>query len=193
MCFVACLSLSIMIDDHYRKVSLTHHHTGSCHERLCMAVLHKNALELYAEVSETSPQKIAVELNDQTWSYAELLANTLRVAHHLRIHEDDIVYQFIDSPFEVICGLMSTLCAGGTYVPLSPSILPMQIRPFIDEVHDQYILLHGKTREGLSAGTDEHLTIIHLDSIITHNMAEDLDEMSTYQLISIPNPNFHSF
>ena len=121
------------------------------------------------------------ESNEQTWSYAELLANTRRIAQNLRINEDDIVYQYGDGSFEVICGLMSTLCAGGTYVPLSPSMLPMQIRPFIDEVHDEYILLHGETKETFSEVIDEKLTFIHLDSIIMLDRTDDLDEIGRFQ------------
>lgn len=139
----------------------------------------KTFLEKFIDASENSFQKIAIELDDQSWTYAESLSNVLCVVHQLRhINEGDLVYLFTKTSFEKISALIGICCAGRTFFPLSPSASLTRIRSLMDEYPSEYVLLHEKTRAKFNEINDRGITVINLESILTQNVSTtNVDEI----------------
>ena len=94
------------------------------------------------------PQKVAVVLDDQIWSYSELIEQIARVAshlYHLNIVQGQIIYQFVERSLEMICGLLGIMCAGGVYCPLNPTDPLDRLISILEQVEGQYVLIHEKT------------------------------------------------
>lgn len=113
------------------------------------------------------PQKVAVVLDDQAWTYSELIEYVERVVchvHHLKIVPGQIIYQFVERSFEMICGFFGILCAGGVYCPLNPSDPPERLALLLAQMRGQCVLLHKQTREQFPLGTVQHVVL--LDDIL---------------------------
>ena len=111
-----------------------------------MTLSSKNILEMYFKAADACLHKVAIELDEQMWTYGELLTNVTCMAHHLEIELGEIVYQYVDRSLEMVCGLLGIMCAGGVYCPLNPTDLCMRTRALIDEIQGQCVLVHGSTR-----------------------------------------------
>ena len=74
-------------------------------------------------------------------------SNVTLLTEHLNINEGDIVFQYVERSLEMVCGLLSILCAGGIYCPLNPANPESYIRSLLDLIPGQIVLLHEKTRD----------------------------------------------
>ena len=120
-----------------------------------------NAAQLY-------PQKIAVVLDDQCWTYSELVEKVQCVASHLHsagVIQGQLIYQIVERGFSMICGLLGIICVGGVYCPINPTDPIDRIGALLNQIQGHYILLHEKTRNQVSFANIRH--IISLDSILS--------------------------
>jgi non-ribosomal peptide synthetase component F len=124
------------------------------------------------------PQRIAVLLDDQSWSYGELINQIERVTNHLyhvNIVQGQIIYQFVERSLEMICGLFGILCAGGVYCPLNPTDPPERLISILKQVQGQYVLAHEKTRDQFPLTTTVRHFIL-LEKILSPlSNVEDID------------------
>lgn len=60
--------------------------------------------EALLEIEKLAGQQVAIELDEQSWTYAELLSNVICVSHELGIENGQIVGQCLTRSFEMICG-----------------------------------------------------------------------------------------
>ncbi|CAF3708653.1 unnamed protein product [Rotaria sp. Silwood1] len=90
------------------------------------------------------PQKLALVLDDQSLTYAELLHSSQLLAHHLtdrcQIQPDDIVAQCVDRSIEMIIGILSILMSGASYCPLSPNQPSARLLSLIEQVKAKCVL-----------------------------------------------------
>lgn len=107
----------------------------------------ESVLTLVIENACVHSQLVAVELDEQSWTYNELLSNVAFLTEHLNIKEGDIVFQYVERSLEMVCGLLSILYAGGIYCPLNPANPESYIRSLLDIIPGQLVLLHEKTRD----------------------------------------------
>ncbi|CAF3768856.1 unnamed protein product, partial [Rotaria sp. Silwood1] len=135
---------------------------------------------MFFEVALASPQQIAIEFNEQTWTYGELLMNVINVARHLQIEIGDIVYQYVDRSLEMVCGLLGIMCAGGAYCPLSPTDPPMYVRALTDEIQGRCVLVHENTRDLFSNTISKQIQMISLEHILLVGMTEEVAEKKMY-------------
>jgi non-ribosomal peptide synthetase component F len=140
----------------------------------------KNIIEMFFEVAYAFPQQIAIELNEQTWTYGELLMNTTCIARNLQIEIGTIVYQYVDRSLEMICGLLGIICAGGIYCPLNSNDPPMYIRELINDIQGRYVLVHENTHEKFSSMINDQIQIINLEHILSVGMTDEVIEKSNY-------------
>jgi amino acid adenylation domain-containing protein len=81
--------------------------------------------DLFQAQVEKTPDAVAVALDDQSLSYAELNARANQLAHYLR-HEgvvpEVLVGLCVERSLEMIIGLIGTLKAGGAYLPIDPNL-----------------------------------------------------------------------
>ncbi|MBX2977650.1 MAG: amino acid adenylation domain-containing protein [Flavobacteriales bacterium] len=80
--------------------------------------------ELFEEVAKAHAERVAVELNDQRISYAELgqRVNALsNVLVGMGIKPGDPVGLCVDRSFDMVVAMLATLRAGGCFVPFDPA------------------------------------------------------------------------
>ncbi|PBJ26785.1 Tyrocidine synthase 3 [Pseudomonas sp. ACN8] len=80
--------------------------------------------ELFSEQARLHPQRIALSVNGQRLTYAELDAHSNQVANTLRAQEvaaDEIVAVYGQRSLEMVIALLGTLKAGAAYLPLDPN------------------------------------------------------------------------
>ncbi|WP_223594846.1 non-ribosomal peptide synthetase [Pseudomonas sp. A-R-19] len=80
--------------------------------------------ELFSEQARLHPQHIALSVNGQRLSYAELDARSNQVANTLRaqgVAPDAIVAVYGQRSLEMVIALLGTLKAGAAYLPLDPN------------------------------------------------------------------------
>ncbi|MCZ2412637.1 MAG: amino acid adenylation domain-containing protein, partial [Burkholderiales bacterium] len=113
--------------------------------------LHKTLHQLFEEQVARTPQAIAVVFEHQRLDYASLNAQANRLAHHLRslgVRPGVLVGLCVERSLSMIVGLLATLKAGGTYVPLDPAF-PAQRLAFMLEDSQASVLLTQTSLAGL--------------------------------------------
>jgi acyl-coenzyme A synthetase/AMP-(fatty) acid ligase len=118
-------------------------------------------------VAQVHPQKVAVALDDQVWTYSELVEMVECVANHLHslnVVQGQIIYQFVERGFPMICGLLGIMCIGGVYCPINPTEPYDRIAALLEQIQGQYAVLHEKTRNQFPSAAVRH--IISLDTIL---------------------------
>ncbi|MDG2516356.1 non-ribosomal peptide synthetase [Lysobacter soli] len=80
--------------------------------------------EVFERQCDRTPDRIAVEFNDEHVRYDELEARANRIAHLLRargVHRGSLVGLVLDRGVDMLAGLLGVLKAGAGYVPLDPN------------------------------------------------------------------------
>jgi non-ribosomal peptide synthetase component F len=128
-----------------------------------------SVLASFFNVSQAFPQKVAIELDKQAWTYGELLASVERVTRYLGlcVGKGQIVYQFVERSLEMISGLLSIMCAGGVYCPLNAADPPMRIQSLLDQLQGQFVLLHDRTLDRFPSTNNQQMQIIQLNQILS--------------------------
>ncbi|CAF3824545.1 unnamed protein product, partial [Adineta steineri] len=130
----------------------------------------KYALNMFLDNAYNYPQLAAVELSEQIWTYGELLANVTRIVAHINIEPGEIVYQYVERGFEMTCGLISIMCAGGIYCPLNPVNPSTYIRSLLETLPGRFVLIHTKTRDKFPNNSDQSVQLIDLDEIFSSDI-----------------------
>jgi len=80
--------------------------------------------ELFEQQAECAPDRVAIEVGGETWSYAELNERANRLAHLLRAkrvgRETPVAIALPRSP-DFLASALAVMKAGGAYVPLDPA------------------------------------------------------------------------
>ncbi|MET3929683.1 amino acid adenylation domain-containing protein [Lysobacter sp. OAE881] len=80
--------------------------------------------DVFERQCDRTPDRIAVEFNDEHVRYDELEARANRIAHLLRargVHRGSLVGLVLDRGVDMLAGLLGVLKAGAGYVPLDPN------------------------------------------------------------------------
>ena len=113
--------------------------------------------------AETHAQKLAVVLDDQSWTYSELIEMVERLVlhlHRLNIVQGQIVYQYVERGFEMICGLLAIMSAGGVYCPINPAEPPNHLAGLLEQIQGQYIFMHKKTHNHFPTAAVSHVVLV---------------------------------
>jgi non-ribosomal peptide synthetase component F len=113
-------------------------------------------------MAQMYPQKVAVILDDQAWTYSELIEGIERVICHLSrlgVVQGQIIYQFVERSFEMICGFFAIMCAGGVYCPLNPTDPSERLALLLEQMQGQYVLLHKTTHKQFPSTTVQHVLL----------------------------------
>lgn len=130
-------------------------------------------------MAQIHPQKVAIVLNDQAWTYGELIEQVERAAchlHGLNITHGQIIYQFVERSFEMVCGLLSIMSIGGVYCPLNPMDPPTRLASIFEHIQGQYVLLHQKTYHHFPS-IAVHKLIILEEILSSLSGAQDMKEL----------------
>lgn len=118
-------------------------------------------------VAETQAQKLALVLDDQSWTYGELIdkvKSVVRQLHKSKIVQGQIIFQFVERGFDMICGLLAIMCVGGVYCAISPAEPANRLARFLEQIQGQYVLVHRKTHHRFPPRTVKNVLI--LDDIL---------------------------
>ncbi|CAF4056366.1 unnamed protein product, partial [Adineta steineri] len=129
------------------------------------------------DIARLYPQKVAIMLDDQVWTYSELIMQAERVVyqlHHLGVVQGQIIYQFVERSFEMVCGFLAIIFIGGVYCPLNPILPPGRLNIILEQMQGQYVLVHEKTLNQFPITTVQH--VIVLDNILSP--LSDIEVMS---------------
>ncbi|CAF1090177.1 unnamed protein product [Adineta steineri] len=96
------------------------------------------------------PQKLAVELDEQSLTYCELLyyvqVLSLTLLNEYYVTPGEIVCQCAERSLSMVIGIMSILMAGGVYCSLSPRDPEHRLHEFIQQTQSRLVLVHWLTK-----------------------------------------------
>lgn len=119
-----------------------------------------------------TPQKIALMLDEQMLSFAEIMHGVQAVAVHLikerpHVQIDEIVYQMLQRSIELPISYFAILTTGGVYCALNPTDLPIST--------DQIIAQTGKARCILVREATDREMYVHLFIVAFSAFSSDLE------------------
>ncbi|CAF4056157.1 unnamed protein product, partial [Adineta steineri] len=132
------------------------------------------------KIARLYPQKVAIMLDDQVWTYSELIMQVERVVRQLQrldIVQGQILYQFVERSFEMICGFLAIMFIGGVYCPINPTVPSDRLKILLEQMQGQCVLVHEKTRNQFPIAAVQH--VIVLDNILLPLLdIEDINSLS---------------
>ncbi|CAF0983858.1 unnamed protein product [Adineta steineri] len=128
------------------------------------------------------PQKLAVELDEQSLTYAELFAYVQMLAVHLLdeygIIPSEVISQCVERSLSMVIGIMTIEMAGGVYFPLSFRDPQNRLHTLLQQTQSRLVLSHYLTKNKFNDLT----TILDIDSILVNNnlfQHIDIDQLSS--------------
>ncbi|CAF1455741.1 unnamed protein product, partial [Adineta steineri] len=117
------------------------------------------------------PQKLAVELDEQSLTYSELLHYVQVLSLHLINKYDvlpgEIICQCVERSLSMVIGIMAIEMSGGVYCPLSPRDPQKRLHTLVQETQSRLVLIHWLTKNKFN----NSIISFGIDSILTHNDA----------------------
>ncbi|CAF0980449.1 unnamed protein product [Adineta steineri] len=122
------------------------------------------------------PQKLAVELDEQSLTYCELLyyvqVLSLTLLNEYLITPGEIVCQCVERSLSMVIGIMAIEMVGSVYCPLSPRDPEQRLHAFVQRTQSRLVLVHWLTK--MKFNNDSLTTNIH--SILANNdVMSDID------------------
>ncbi|CAF1127442.1 unnamed protein product [Adineta steineri] len=115
------------------------------------------------------PQKLAVELDEQSLTYAELLYYAQILSIHLInkyvVVSGEIICQCVERSLPMVIGIMAIEMAGGVYCPLSSRDPQHRLQTLIKQTQSRLVLVHHLTKTKL----DHNIVTLDIDSILNIN------------------------
>ncbi|CAF1561094.1 unnamed protein product [Adineta steineri] len=102
-----------------------------------------------------NPQKLAVELDEQSLTYAELL-------HYVQVLSLILLTDYLITPGEVVIGILSIALVGGAYCPLSSRDPPQRLQVLVNQAHSRLVMVHSITAAAFSSG----ILSLNIESVI---------------------------
>ncbi|MBD8093605.1 non-ribosomal peptide synthetase [Pseudomonas fluorescens] len=124
-----------------------------------------SVLQRFEQQAALHPQNIALILDQQRMTYADLNLRANRLAHRLialGVSADTLVGVAVDRSLEMIVGLLAVLKSGGAYVPLDPKYPAERLQCMIEDSGLQLLLTQQPLVEHLPISAN--LTLVCLES-----------------------------
>ncbi|CAF4053007.1 unnamed protein product, partial [Adineta steineri] len=129
------------------------------------------------------PQKLAVELDEQSLTYAELLnyvyVLSLALLNEYDVFPGEVVCQCVERSLSMVIGIMGIEMAGGVYCPLSPRDPQHRLHTLTLQTQSRLVLIHHLTttkfnNDIISLDIDSILNINTMDSNMDYNCPSSL-------------------
>ncbi|CAF4310108.1 unnamed protein product, partial [Adineta steineri] len=95
------------------------------------------------------PQKLAVELDEQSLTYAELLYYVQVLSLHLInkyiVIPGEIICQCVERSLSMVIGTLSIIMTGSVYCPLSLRDPPQRLQALVNQTQSRLVLIHAST------------------------------------------------
>ncbi|CAF1238808.1 unnamed protein product [Adineta steineri] len=123
------------------------------------------------------PQKLAVELDEQSLTYCELLYYvqllSLTLLNEYHVLPGEIVCQCVERSLSMVIGIMGIEMAGGVYCPLLPRDPEHRLHALTQQTQSRLVLVHYLTKTKF----DHNIVALDIDSILNSNdMDIDIDD-----------------
>ncbi|CAF1465419.1 unnamed protein product [Adineta steineri] len=119
------------------------------------------------------PQKLAVELDEQSLTYCELLYYvqilSLTLFKEYHVFPGEVVCQCVERSLSMVIGMMAIEMAGGVYCPLSHRDPEHRLHALIQQTQSRLVLVHHLTNTKF----DHDIALLDIDSILNVN---DIDK-----------------
>ena len=149
--------LSLLTDDDLRQLLVEWNRTELEYPReLC---LH----ELIERQSALTPDRIALACRDRTMTFAELDAETNRLARRLRqagVMPGRRVGVYLSRSIEMVVALLAILKAGGAYVPLDPAYPAKRIAFMIEDSDPVLVVTEQAVADRLPADIEDLVLLL---------------------------------
>ncbi|CAF4118284.1 unnamed protein product, partial [Adineta steineri] len=114
------------------------------------------------------PQKLAVELDEQSLAYCELLhyvqVLSLTLLNEYDVVPGEVVCQCVERSLSMVIGIMGIEMAGGIYCPLSPRDPQHRLHALVQQTQSRFVLVHYLTKIKFNYGI-----VLHgIDSLLTN-------------------------
>ncbi|CAF4062769.1 unnamed protein product, partial [Adineta steineri] len=114
------------------------------------------------------PQKLAVELDEQSLTYCELLyyvqVLSLTLLNEYHVFPGEIVCQCVERSLTMVIGIMGIEMAGGVYCPLSSRDPEHRLHALIQQTRSRLVLVHHLTKTKFN----HDIALLGIDSILTN-------------------------
>ncbi|CAF4043435.1 unnamed protein product [Adineta steineri] len=122
------------------------------------------------------PQKLAVELDEQSLTYCELLyyvqVLSLTLLNEYHVLPGEIVCQCVERSLSMVIGIMGIEMAGGVYCPLSPRDPQHRLHALVQQTQSRLVLVHYLTKTKFN----HNIVSSNIDSILpVYNMERNID------------------
>lgn len=107
---------------------------------------------LFEEQVACAPDRVAVEFEGATLTYAQLNQRANRLARYLQMHHlgtEERVAVYMERSLNMVVGLLGILKAGAAYVPLDPAYPGERIQFILDDAQVSAVLTAGRLGESL--------------------------------------------
>ncbi|HEU5383845.1 MAG TPA: AMP-binding protein, partial [Ktedonobacteraceae bacterium] len=121
---------------------------------------------VFEEHAASSPQHVAVVVEDNQLTYAELNSRANQLAGRLQdlgVRPEVRVGLFIERSCELLVGLLGILKAGGAYVPLDPVLPAERLRYLLQDSQISLVVTQQSLQERLAEL--EHLKLVELETL----------------------------
>ncbi|CAF1382965.1 unnamed protein product, partial [Adineta steineri] len=127
------------------------------------------------------PQKLAVELDEQSLTYCELLyyvqVLSFTLLNEYHVFPGEVVCQCVERSLSMVIGIMAIEMAGGVYCPLSPRDPQHRLHALTQQTQSRFVLVHGLTKTKF----DHNIVALDIDSLSNIN---NIDGDMTYNYLS---------
>ncbi len=123
---------------------------------------------------QLTPEALAVDCQDQQWTYAQLNARSNRLAHWLRargVGTDDLIAVCLTRGPWLLPTLLAIHKAGAAYLPLDPQHPPERLRFIIDHARPARVLGESLSAEALNGVDKDLIDQLSLDDYSAENLA----------------------
>ncbi|CAF4067907.1 unnamed protein product, partial [Adineta steineri] len=114
------------------------------------------------------PQKLAVELDDQSLTYCELLHYvqilSLTLINEYHVFPGEVVCQCVERSLSMVIGIMGIEMAGGVYCPLSPRDPERRLHALLQETQSRLVLVHDLTKTKFH----QNIVLLDIDLVLTN-------------------------
>ncbi|RYE40003.1 MAG: amino acid adenylation domain-containing protein, partial [Hyphomicrobiales bacterium] len=110
---------------------------------------------LFEAQAARTPDAVALVVEDDQLTYAELNAKANRLAHHLMalgVRPDSLVALCLERSVHMVVALLAVLKAGGAYVPLDPKLPRERLAGMLEDCEAVAVLSQASLLEQLPAG-----------------------------------------
>ncbi|CAF1451572.1 unnamed protein product, partial [Adineta steineri] len=146
--------------------------------------------ECFVQQAQLYPQKLALELDEQSLTYSELLYSVYCLTNYLidKIQPNEIIYQCVERSVEMIIGMLAILSSGAVYCPLSPLDPLERLKTLIEDTSAKTLLIHSFTWQTIVM-THTSCNLIITDSFIMFNHINYNNDHHITKPISVTSDN----